>query len=159
MDAAAPLQPVVAGWREVASFPGWQIRRMVVKLDTGAATGAIDCASIEELGDGKVRFVLRLHRRSGDVSREFIHPIVRREHVRSASGHGSDRLFVTTKIKLGRVTRTVELSLTARHKMVHRVLLGRKALAGAFLVDSGREFLLPRPKKRKKSQRRGESTP
>ncbi len=118
---------------------------MTVKLDTGAATGAIDCAEIDDRDDGTVRFVLRLHRRTGDVSRELVAPITRREHVRSASGHGADRLFVETRLRLGRLTRPVELSLTTRHKMLHRVLLGRRALAGAYLVDSGAEFLLPKP--------------
>jgi hypothetical protein len=145
--------PLVAGWREKASFPEWHVRRMTVKLDTGAATGAIDCSEIEDLDDGRVRFVLRLHRKSGDVSREFIHDVVRREHVRSASGHGNDRLFVKTTLLLGGVERRVELSLTSRHKMLHRVLLGRKALAGAFYVDSGRSFLLPKPPKLKRSDR------
>ncbi len=143
---AQPL--TVAGWREKASFPDWHVRRMTVKLDTGAATGAIDCAEIDDLDDGRVRFVLRLHRRSGDVSREFIHDVTRREHVRSASGHGAERLFVETLVRLGDVERQVELSLVSRHKMLHRVLLGRRALAGSFLVDSGRVFLLPRPPKK-----------
>ncbi|MEM1013322.1 MAG: RimK/LysX family protein [Planctomycetota bacterium] len=150
MPDSVPL--TIAGWREKAAFPDWHVRRMTVKLDTGAATGAIDCAEIDDLDDGRVRFVIRLHRRTGDVSREFVHDITRRQRVRSASGHGAERLFVETRLRLGPVERTVELSLVSRHKMLHRVLLGRRALAGAILVDSGREFLLPRPPFKKKKR-------
>ena len=59
---ATPQLPLVAGWKEKAAFPDWHVRRLTVKLDTGAATGAIDCAEIDDRDDGTVRFVIRLHR-------------------------------------------------------------------------------------------------
>ena len=85
------------------------------------------------------RFTIRLGK---DRTRRVTAPVTRRSRVRSASGHAADRIFVTTTLRLGGVEKPVELSLVCRRKMRRRVLLGRRALAGDFLVDSGRRFLL-----------------
>lgn len=139
------------GWREYADFPDWHVRGIVVKADTGARTGAIDVAEIEELPNNRVRFAVRVTRKTGKVSRHIEARICRRSRVRSAFGHAHDRLFVETTLKLGEVTKTVELGLVSRKKMLCRVLLGRKALEDNFLVDSGRRYLLGRkPRQAKK---------
>ncbi len=141
-----PLKPsaVTIGWKEYADFPDWHVRGIVVKADTGARTGAIDVAEIEELPDNRVRFTVRTTRKTGRVSRHIEADISRRSRVRSAFGHAHDRLFVLTTIRLGEHSKTVELGLVSRRKMICRVLLGRKALEGDFLVDSGHRYLLGR---------------
>ena len=145
------------GWREYADFPDWHVRGIVVKADTGARTGAIDVAEIEELPGDRVRFAIRVTRKTGRVSKHVTFPISRRTRVRSAFGHAHDRLFVETTLKLGNVTKTVELGLVSRKKMLCRVLLGRKALEGDFLVDSGRRYLLGRRPRQAKKLRKSDA--
>lgn len=152
MSKTPPVIPsTVIGWKEYAAFPDWHVRNIAVKADTGARTGAIDVAEIEELPDDMVRFAIRVNRKTGRMSRHITAKIARRTRVRSAFGHAHDRLFVETTLKLGGVTKTVELGLVSRKKMLCRVLLGRKALEHDFLVDSGRRYLLGRRKLSKKS--------
>lgn len=141
----------IIGWKEYAAFPNWHVRNIAIKADTGARTGAIDVAEIEELPGDRVRFAIRVSRVSNKKSRHIEAKIARRTRVRSAFGHAHDRLFVETTLKLGNVTKTVELGLVSRKKMLCRVLLGRKALEGDFLVDSGRRYLLgTKPSKKTK---------
>lgn len=147
-DEAA--QPLVIGWKERIDFPDWHVNNIIAKSDTGARTGAIDITEVEEVADGMVRFIVRLHRTSGDVSRRVTAKISRRSRVRSAFGHAHDRLFIETVVRIGTVEKTIELGLVSRKKMICRVLLGRKALEGDFLVDSKRRYLLSKPRKRKK---------
>ncbi len=146
-----PPKHITIGWREYADFPDWHVRGIVVKADTGARTGAIDVAEIEELPGDRVRFAIRVTRKTGKISRHIEADISRRSRVRSAFGHARDRLFVHTTIKLGEVVKTVELGLVSRKKMLCRVLLGRKALESHFLIDSGRRYVLGRkPRQAKK---------
>src|SRR5581483_10820095 len=37
----APMPPVTVGWKEFADFPDWGLRRVKVKLDTGARSAAV----------------------------------------------------------------------------------------------------------------------
>ena len=147
-----PTNHEIIGWKEHADFPDWHVRGIIVKADTGARTGAIDVAEIEELPGDRVRFTIRVTRKTGKVSRHIEAKIARRSRVRSAFGHAHDRLFVETTLKLGGVTKVVELGLVSRKKMICRVLLGRKALDGTFLVDSGRRYVLGKPKRRPKKR-------
>ena len=136
----------VIGWKEYAAFPDWHVRNIAVKADTGARTGAIDVAEIEELDGDRVRFAIRVNRKTGRMSRHITADIKRRTRVRSAFGNAHDRLFVETTLKIGGVSKKVELGLVSRKKMLCRVLLGRKALEGDFLVDSGRRYILGKRK-------------
>lgn len=122
------------GWREWATLPEWDLK-IRAKADTGARSSAIDCSNIEELPDNRVRFTMRLSRKEDkQVTHEA--PIAMRKHVRSSTGHGHDRLFIETTLELGGREKKILVSLTCRKRMIHRMLLGREALAGDFLVDS-----------------------
>ena len=126
-------QPVTIGWREKVELPEWGIT-LKAKADTGARSSAIDCAELEELPGERVRFSIRLSRKK-DSLKVVEAPIAARKRVRSSSGDGQERLFVeTTMILMGR-QKSIRVSLVCRKRMIHRMLLGREALAGDFLVD------------------------
>lgn len=139
-------EPVVIGWREWASLPDWNLD-IRIKADTGARSSAIDCAEIVELPDDRVRFTVRLSRVK-DRTVTLEEPIAKRKKVRSSTGHGGDRLFVETSLLLAGREKRILVSLTCRKRMIHRMLLGREALAGDFLVDSQVDhWATPRRKK------------
>ncbi len=133
------------GWREWIELPEWNLK-IKAKADTGARSSAIDCSSIEELAGDRVRFTIRISKKNNKyITLEA--PIALRKHVRSSTGHGHDRLFVETTLKLKDVEKKVLVSLTCRKRMIHRMLIGREALAGDFLVDSSVDYHITAPEK------------
>ncbi|MFQ3224750.1 MAG: hypothetical protein ACI8Z5_001002 [Lentimonas sp.] len=124
----------IIGWREWVELPEWGMR-IRAKADTGAKSSAIDCAEIIELPGECVRFTVRLSRKK-DRLVTLEAPIKLRKRVRSSTGQGHDRIFVETTLRLGESEQTILVNLVCRKNMIHRMLLGRETLGGAFLVDS-----------------------
>ncbi len=138
----------IIGWREWVEFPEWSLR-MRAKADTGARSSAIDCAEIVELPGGRVRFTVRLDRKDKRLV-TLEEPIKLRKHVRSSTGQGHNRIFIETTLRLGDVEKRIIVSLVCRKSMIHRLLLGREALGGDFLVNSSEDhWATPRRKERK----------
>lgn len=137
----------VIGWKESVDLPEWGIRHITVKVDTGARRSAIDVSNIVELGNGKIQFEIAVERKNGDLTRTVVADILHNTHVRSSNGEQSERYFVETTVAIGDQTRKIELSLISRHQMTYRMLLGRKALEGMFIVDPAQKYLTRTNKK------------
>jgi len=137
--------PLVIGVSEYVDLPEWGILRLRAKIDTGARTSALHVENIRELPGGRVRFDVRLSRNQRDRRVTVEATIVRRGQVRPSSGELQTRIFVAIVVRIGPVAREIELSLVDRGRMIFRMLLGRRALAGAFLIDPSRRFVLREP--------------
>jgi len=111
---------------------------------------------IEELDGAMVRFSIVLHRNKRDERVTVEAPIVRRSRVRSSSGRSQERIIVSTEVVLGGVRKTIEVSLASRHRMIFRMLLGRNAVAGDFLIDPSRRYVCSKPAR--KTKKRGVRT-
>lgn len=143
--------PLVIGVTEYVDIPAWRILRLRAKIDTGARSSALHVENIRELGGGRVRFDVRLSRNESDRRVTVEARIARRGQVRPSNGEQEERIFVAVKVRIGPVEREIELSLVDRGRMIFRMLIGRRALAHAFLVDPGRRYLLHQPSARKKA--------
>jgi hypothetical protein len=141
------------GWSELVDLPEWEIRGLSAKVDTGARSSALHVENVEELTRGRVRFDVVLHRHHRDRRIRVETRIRRRARVRSSTGHFSTRIFVATTLVLGPVEREVEISLVDRERMIFRMLLGRSALSGPFLIDPAHRSLLGRRRRRKPRRR------
>ncbi|WP_411827164.1 ATP-dependent zinc protease [Luteolibacter sp. AS25] len=140
---------MIIGWREWVDFPEWDIK-LKAKADTGAKSSAIDCAEILELPNNRVRFTVRLDRKEKQLI-TLEEDIVLRKRVRSSTGHPTDRIFVETTLLLAGFEKKIIVSLVCRKRMIHRLLLGREALGGDFLVDSSVDhWATPKRKPKKK---------
>ena len=137
-------RPLLIGAAEFVDIPGWGVRGLAAKVDTGARTSALHVENVRELRGGRVRFDVRLHRRLPERRVTVEAAIHRRGRVRSTSGQAEPRLFVAALIRVGPVRKRIELGLVDRKNMIYRMLLGRSALSGSFLVDAGRRYLLTR---------------
>lgn len=147
-------EPVVIGWTEYVGLPDWGIDRIRAKVDTGARSSALHVENIEELPRGQVKFDVVLHRAHRDRRVHIRAPIKRRSRVRSSSGHQEHRYFVETTLRLGPVEKRIELSLVDRQKMIHRMLLGRSALSGPFLIDVDHRMLQGGGRRKKKTRKK-----
>lgn len=137
----------VIGWKETVDLPDWGIEHIVAKADTGARRSAIDVKHLAEIGGNRVKFDVALHRKDRTFYQTVIAEISHQTHVRSSNGQQHERYFVKTRVRIGRKIRAIELSLVNRKNMTCRMLLGRKALEGIFVVDSSSKYLTRTRKK------------
>lgn len=143
---------MIIGWREWVEFPDWSVK-LKAKADTGAKSSAIDCAEITELPGDRVRFTIRLDRKEKKLV-TLEEDIVLRKRVRSSTGHPTDRIFVETTLSLAGIEKKIIVSLVCRKRMIHRLLLGREALGGDFLVNSSVDhWATPKRRTKKKAKK------
>ena len=144
--------PVVVGWREWVAFPEVGLPAVRAKVDTGAATSALHAHNRETFvrdGEPWARFVVHPFFRTEKLSVACEAPVIDEREVTSSSGHTETRVVVGVTLRLGVKADApewpVEVTLTDRRRMRFPMLLGREAMAGRVLVDSGASFLLGRP--------------
>ncbi len=140
------------GWAEYIDYPEWGIDAVKAKVDTGARSSALHVENLEEIDAGHVAFDVIYSRRPPYKRKRVTAKVVKWARVRSSTGHYQKRCFVCARIKIGEIEREIELSLVSREKMLFRMLLGRKALEGHFLVDVSRRNLLTQSPRRRARQ-------
>ena len=131
------------GWREWVQLPELGVRRIKAKLDTGARTSALHAFGMREFvrdGVDMVRFEVHPVQRSAAEALPAEATIIDHRAVRNSGGQQELRPVVRTLLKVGDAEWPIELTLTRRDEMGFRMLLGRQALRGRVLVDSGRSY-------------------
>ncbi len=130
-----------AGWRETIDLPDWGIQHIAAKMDSGARSSCIDARDMEIIeGDehGEVRFTVATP--DGDVERT--QPILDWRLVRDSGGHAALRPVIAVRMAMGSMEWDDEATLHDRSEMKHRVLVGRRVLAGRVVIDPSASFLL-----------------
>ncbi|MCW8825283.1 MAG: RimK/LysX family protein [Gammaproteobacteria bacterium] len=136
------------GWREWAQLPELEIPHIKVKVDTGARTSALHAFAVEtyeEKGVPMVRFALHPLQKRADIERYCTARIIEERVVSDSGGHKEKRYVIATTIKMGDMSWPIEITLTNRDTMSFRMLLGRTAMKGLFLVEPGASYLLGKP--------------
>lgn len=132
------------GWREWVSLPDLGIERVKVKVDTGALTSALHGVDIEVVGTPEQPMVsFRIHpfQRNSKVEVRCLAPLLEYRLIRSSNGHRESRPCIQTPMTVGGHRWNVIVTLTNRSDMGFRMLIGRDALRGRFVVDPGRSFI------------------
>jgi hypothetical protein len=148
----------VLGWREWVSLPDLDTPWIKAKVDTGARSSALHAFDLEHFDcDGRnwVRFSIHPWQRTASEAHTVTAPLLERRSVRSSSGRAQDRPVVITPLRIGDEQWDIELTLTRRDEMGFRMLLGREAIRGRFLVDPGRSYLEAKPDKNIRALNRG----
>lgn len=140
-DRSAPGLRII-GVAESVDFPDWGVRSLSARVDTGAKTSALHVENVRILAGSRVSFDVRLRRNDAKARVRVETKLSRRAPVRASTGATESRLFVKAHVRLGGKEHQIEVGLVDRSHMQYRMLLGRSALAGRFLVDVTKRYAL-----------------
>lgn len=135
------------GWREWASLPELGVKAVKAKVDTGARSSSLHAYDLQEVRrHGRLWVTFKVHplQRNERYVVECASPLLEYRHVTSSNGRRELRPVIRTELELGELRWPIELTLTRRDTMGFRMLLGREAVRGRFVVDPGRSYLASR---------------
>lgn len=130
------------GWREWVALPELGILKIKAKVDTGAKSSSLHAREVKIFNRKGIQWI-----------RFETHPI-KEEHktiiaeaklvdyriIKSSTGHEQHRAVIETDIELMGERWPVEITLARREPMGFRMLLGRQAVKGRFIVDPSSSF-------------------
>jgi hypothetical protein len=132
------------GWREWVGLPDLGDAVTKAKVDTGARSSALHAFDLHRFrrnGTEWVRFDLHPLQRKTLPSLTVEAMVADERRVTSSTGKSQLRPVIVTSIELGDQRWPIELTLTRRDEMGFRMLLGRQAIRGRYVVDPGRSYL------------------
>lgn len=133
---------IFVGWKEWASLPSLKVPFIKVKIDTGAKTSALHAYDLETFyqnGKRYAKFIIHPLQRDCIISIPVVAEIIDVRQVKSSNGHKEDRVVTRVPIKIGDKIWDIDVTLTNRDIMHHRMLLGREAMR-SFVIDPGRTY-------------------
>lgn len=142
----------IVGWREWMSLPDLCIDQIKVKVDTGARTSALHAFFVDPFIRDDiqwVRFGIHPKQKNRDFVIECEAPVKDQRLVSDSGGHKETRYVIETTLQLADYRWLAEMTLTDRDSMKFRMLLGRTALDGHFLVNPNKSYLIGKHRKRK----------
>ncbi len=131
------------GWREWVRLPELGDSTVKAKVDTGARTStlhAYDVVEFERDGSAWARFSFHPAQRDEETTVTAEAPLVGQRTVTASNGQSELRYVVETEALIDGEPTPIELTLTRRDAMGFRMLLGRRALRGRFVVDPERSY-------------------
>ncbi|GJL85078.1 MAG: hypothetical protein DHS20C02_08530 [Micavibrio sp.] len=143
------LKKILIGWEEWCALPDLGLPAVKAKIDTGAKTSALHAENIEVFNRGGqdfVRFEIPPLKKKEDLVVTCEAPLADERAVISSNGEREKRFVINTQIEFAGKIFNAEVTLTSRHKMTFRMLLGRDALKKAQVaVDPAKSFVLGKP--------------
>ncbi|MDA0747381.1 MAG: RimK/LysX family protein [bacterium] len=151
----------IIGWREWLSLPTLGISEVKAKIDTGARSSALYAFNVKRFrrdDEQMVRFSVHPYQRDGRTTVVSEAVLLEDRIIRSSTGHEEVRPVIRTTVKILEREWEIELTLANRDDMGFRMLLGREAIRGRFLIDTGRSFRAGKPLRPKPAQKQGRKT-
>ena len=136
------------GWREWVALPEFGIAQIKAKIDTGARSSALHAETLEPYrkgGENWLMFTVQPKQKQGDLLIECHAPIKDRRLVSDSGGHKQRRYVIETQLLFGQHLIQAEITLTNRDSMRFRMLLGRTAMNGHFIIDPNGSYLQGKP--------------
>ena len=133
----------IIGWREWVALPDFNVEAIKAKIDTGARSSALHAFNLKRFrrrGKRMVRFQIQPIQRTARQAVEVEAEVIEDRQVRSSNGKVERRPVIRTSVRMHNRDWEIELTLTSRDEMGFRMLLGRHALRGQFLIDPGRSL-------------------
>ena len=134
------MEKRIIGSAELVSIAELNNYHVYAKIDTGAKSSSLHCETIVHK-DGMVHFTI--HQKGKNPQRNsYTVPVAMIKTVRSSNGISEQRIFVNLSIQIGGTVQQSLVSLTDRSSMKYSMLIGRRFLAGRYLVDCAEKNLI-----------------
>ena len=135
-------QKTIIGWLEEVYLPQYDFV-MKAKIDTGAKNSSIHAMDVEYVkkvtGERpRIRFkTMDLKRRYQIIEAD----VVREARIKKSASITRTRPEIELEICLGGVRKRIRINLADRGEMNYRMILGRTALEGDFIVDVSKKYI------------------
>ncbi len=138
-------QKKIIGAEEWVRIPELNIPAIKARIDSGAKFSALHAFNIQTFEDnGKkfVRFDVHPVQNNRKVAVRCKAELIGRRTIKSSTGDVEKRYVIRTPIVLGGESWDIEITLTNRDTMGYRMLIGREAMKGRFIVDPEQNMTL-----------------
>ncbi len=128
----------IIGSEEWCVFEALGIPAIKARVDSGAKTSSIQASNIKIYNKGTqewVKFEVNPLQENRSIAIGCDARLIDRRMVKSSSGISEERLVVRTPVTLGKDSFEIELTLANRDTMEFRMLLGREAINGRYMVN------------------------
>ncbi len=125
-------------------MPDLEIPSIKVKVDTGARTSTLHAIHVEEFqkqNKAWIRFRIHPFQQETQTVIESDAPLLEYRMIRSSNGQSTRRPVILTTVEMLGMQWQIELTLTNRDAMGFRMLLGREAIRGRFVVNPSESYL------------------
>ncbi|MEJ2673446.1 MAG: RimK/LysX family protein [Deltaproteobacteria bacterium] len=137
---AAAQEKTVVGWIEkVRLYPGNFL--VHAKLDSGAEYCSLDAQNLQVLarhGQKWVRFEVGEKREDKQITLE--RPLLRWAPIKRHNQKPARRPVIRLGVCLGRIYKETEVNLVNRENYQYRMLIGRKFMQGAVIIDPSARY-------------------
>ncbi len=134
----------VLGNDEWCVFEDLGIPAIRARVDSGARTSSLQAMNTKIVmrhGEEWVTFEVHPLQHNRSIAIPCSARLIDRRMVRGSTGISEERLVIRTRLTLGKDSFPIELTLASRDSMEYRMLLGREALSGRYLVDPAKSAL------------------
>ena len=131
------------GSEEWCQFDDLSIPAIKARIDSGAKTSSIQASKIkifEKDLEKWVRFEVYPVQENRSISVLCQAKVEDMRQVKSSQGVAEKRPVIKTKVQIADQSFEIELTLANRETMEYRMLLGREAINGRYLVDPSKSF-------------------
>lgn len=142
-DTGVRNQKKIVGWLEEVYLPEYDFMARA-KIDTGAKNSSMHAVDVEYIEQPGNQEISRVRFKTTDLkgnSRIIEADVLREVRIKRAGTLAETRPEIELEISLGGFRKRIRINLTNRAGMNYRMILGRTALKGDFVVDVSKEFV------------------
>jgi len=145
----------IIGREEWCTLSELQIPAILARIDSGAKTSSIQATKIELVdskGEQWVKFVVHPIQKNVELSVHCKAKLVETRSIKGSFGISEDRFVIKTPITIEDDTFEIEFSLANRDTMKFKMLLGREAIIGRYLINPAERYVQKRYTKKQISK-------
>ena len=134
----------IIGSEEWCVFEEFGIPAIKARVDSGAKTSSIQANNIKIININEedwVRFEINPIQDNRSIVAVCQAKLYDKRIVKSSSGIAEKRLVIKVPVTIGEATFEAEMTLANRDAMEFKMLLGREALVGRYIVDPSKTYL------------------